>query len=254
MSQSIFAAALLDPTLPVPRDLTGPDAMPVPARFAVYRNTVAVGLTEALRQGFPVVRKLVGDDFFTGVAGIFLRMHPPRSRIMMLYGADFASFLASFPPAADLPYLPDVARLEQAIRESYHAADAAPVTSEALTTLPDAQLLQSRLTLAPALRLVRSSWPIHAIWTANTTGSGTIPHQPQDVVITRPHYDPSPMPISPSDGTFIAGLLAGKTLTEAVSAAGPGLNLTALLTLLVQSNAIVGVTIPAILHSMTVQT
>ena len=249
MSHGAFVAALLDPNLPVPPCLSGSGQ-----RFAVYRNTVAVGLTGALRQGFPVVCKLVGDDFFAEMATVFARQHPPRTRIMMLYGADFAAFLAEFSPVAGLPYLPDVARLEQAIRESYHAADAAPVPPETLAAIPEALLLQSRLSLAPALRLVRSNWPIHAIWTANTAGGTIDSDAPQDVVVTRPNYDPILVPVPASGGKFIAELLEGRIIADALAAAGPDLNLTALLTVLLRGNAVVAVSDGSIQQSMSVHT
>ena len=247
MSQRAFVAALLDPNLPVPPGLSGSGQ-----RFAVYRNTVAVGLTGALRQGFPVVCKLVGDDFFAEMARVFARQHPPRTRIMMLYGADFAAFLAEFSPVAGLPYLPDVARLEQAIRESYHAADAAPAPPETLAALPEARLLQSRLGLAPAVRLVRSHWPIHAIWATNTTGGVMDSDAPQDVVVIRPDYDPVLVPVTASAGQFIAELLAGRIIADALVAAGPDLDLTAVLTVLLQGKAVVAVADGSIQQSMSV--
>lgn len=129
MTETEFVAAVLDPSRPVPGFLVRPDGHPPTKRFAVYRNNVAVGLTDTLQTDFPVVRKLVGEAFFDAMAGEFLRRHPPQSRIMMLYGDAFADFLARFPPVANLGYLPDVARLDQALRESYHTADADPIAT-----------------------------------------------------------------------------------------------------------------------------
>lgn len=124
--QNTFAAALLNPEADVPLGLIDPQGRPVQKRFDVYRNNVASGLTRALEASFPVIRALVGEAFFGAMAVEFLRAHPPKSRLMMLYSDAFPPFLATFPPVADLAYLPDVARLEQALRESYHAADAPP--------------------------------------------------------------------------------------------------------------------------------
>ncbi len=90
------------------------------------------------------------------MAGVFLRAYPPRDRVLMLYGAEFPEFLGAFQPVAHLGYLPDVARLEQALRESYHAADHRAADLSGMT--PEA-LLTRRLRLAPSARLLRSRWP-----------------------------------------------------------------------------------------------
>jgi hypothetical protein len=126
MSQQEFRTALLDPEHPVPSGLTDPQGRPAGRRFNVYRNNVSVSLTEALRQAFPVVQKLVGEEFFTAMAQEHLRAHPPASPLMMFYGEAMPAFLSAFPPVAHLPYLADVARLELALRASYHAPDAVP--------------------------------------------------------------------------------------------------------------------------------
>ena len=222
--------------------LVGPEGQPATRRFAIYRNNVAVSLTEALQAAFPVVQKLVGEAFFTAMAGEFLRGHPPQGRIMMLYGDAFPGFLASFPPVAHLAYLPDVARLEQAMRESYHAADASPIAPETLSSIDEGVLLGSRLTLAPAVRLIRSLWPIHAIWRANTQGGPPVQPAAEDVLLLRPDFDPTPHLLPTGGAEFIAALLAGAPLAGALSAAGPDLDLPAVLTLLLNGGAITGVT------------
>ena len=239
MSEADIAAALLDPSRPPPPGMIRPDGQPATRRFAVYRNNVAMGLADALAVGFPVVRKLVGEVFFTAMAGEFLRRHPPQSRILMLYGDTFAGFLTDFPPVAHLAYLPDVARLEQALRESYHAADATAIAAETLAALPEATLLASRLSLAPSLRLIRSLWPIHAICRFNTDGGPSPVAQSEDVLILRPDFDPIPQ-LMPSGSAFVAALLAGATVERALGS-DPDLDLPAVLALLLNGGAIVGV-------------
>lgn len=241
MSQSSFRAALLDPAQPVPPGLTDPEGRPAGRRFDVYRNNVAVGLTEALRQSFPALLKLVGGDFFTAMAQEHLRAHPPSSPVMMLYGEAMPGFLEDFAPVAHLPYLADVARLELALRQSYHAADATPVEGTVLRALPADRLMVSRLILAPALRLVRSRWPIHAIWAANLRG-GPTPDlaQPEDVLITRPDFDPEPAVLPAGAAPFLQALLDGATFGAAHDQAGV-FDLTATLGLLLAGGAIVGI-------------
>ncbi len=238
MMQSTFAKALLDPDAATPVGLVDPIGRSDPKRFSVYRNNVASSLTRVLEAAFPVVRKLVGDPFFAAMAGEFLRMHPPQTRMMMLYGADFAGFLATFPPVAHLGYLPDVARLEQAIRESYHAGDVAALDPVALSGLDEQALHLARFEFAPGLRLVRSVWPIHAIWRANAKDGPAPRPGPQDVVVLRPEFDPTPHLLPSGGGALVAGLLAGLTLQDALAAAGPEPDLAGTLTLLLGQSAI----------------
>lgn len=241
MSQSAFRAALLDPARPVPPGLTDPEGRPAGRRFDVYRNNVTVGLTEALRQSFPALRKLVGEEFFTAMAQEHLRAHPPASPMMMFYGEAMPGFLEAFAPVAHLPYLADVARLELALRQSYHAADVAPVEGTVLQALPPDRLLAARLTLAPALRLVRSRWPIHAIWAANLRG-GLPPDlaRPENVLITRRDFDPEPAVLPSGAAKFLQSLLDGVTIGAACDMAG-AFDLTTTLGLLLAGGAIVGI-------------
>lgn len=240
MNQSAFRAALLDPERPAPAGLTDPEGRPAGRRFDVYRNNVTVSLTEALRQAFPVLRRLLGEAFFSAMAREHLRAHPPTSPVLMFYGDAMPGFLESFPPVAHLPYLADIARLELALRESYHAADADPVPAETLRALAPETFLAARLTLAPAVRLLRSRWPVQAIWSANARGTAP-PRaaEAQDVLILRPAFDPDPMLLPEGAAPFVDALLAGKTVGAALDAA-PAFDLTATLGLLIGGNAITG--------------
>lgn len=241
MSQADFAAALLDPTLPAPIGVVGPDGLPDAKRFAVYRNNVASSLIRVLEAAFPVVQKLVGDEFFAGMAGVYLRAHPPQDRRLMLYGAGFPAFLEGFAPVQHLGYLPDMARLEQGLRESYHAADSIALPPERLAGMPETQLLQARIRLAPSMRLIASRWPIHAIWAANARGGPAPVMRAQEVAILRPVFDPEPQVLPPGGAAFLTALQRGKPLMAALAETGEGFDLTAVLGLLLRSNAIMEV-------------
>ena len=220
VSQTAFHTALLDPARAVPDGLSDGLGQPAGSRFSVYRNNVAVSLTEALELSFPAVVKLLGEKNFKGLAGIFLRQHPPETPIMMQYGAAFPDFLARFEPLAHIGYLPDVARLEQAVRVSYHAADADPIDPGTLQALPPERLATARLELSPALQLVRSPWPIHQIWAYNLEEAAPKPTGgAQDVLILRPEFDPELFPISPGAASFIVALMRDNTLEDAAETA-----------------------------------
>jgi hypothetical protein len=237
--QRSFGAALLDPGTPPPLGLTDPHGRPAGRRFDVYRNNVAASLTEALATGFPVIAKLLGEDFFKAMAGIFLRAHPPGDPRLQLWGGKFPGFLARFEPVAHLPYLPDMARLELGLRQSYHAADTAPLP---IANRDPAEVLALRPRLSPATLILPSRFPILTIWKKNTGQPGlTIDWTPETVLITRPDFDPVPQ-LLPEGGTTLARHLKGRlTLTEAVTATQtlePDAEAAALLTLFLSAGAL----------------
>ena len=188
-----------------------------------------------------MIRKLVGAANFKLLAGAFLRQHPPSSPLMMFYGDRMPGFLETFGPTASLGYLPDVARLELAIRQSYHAADADPVDPARLQALPPHALMGATLRLAPSLRLVRSRWPIHAIWRFNMDDGAKPTAIAEDVAVLRPDMDPEPVLLPPGGGAFIAALLGGESLGAAYEAAlaeDPAFDLSQSLAILIRANAI----------------
>lgn len=220
VKQSDFRNAIFDAGLPVPEGLCNPDGAPAAKRFSVYRNNVAVSLSEALEVTFPVIRTLVGDEFFKAMAGVFLRQHPPNSPVLMFYGAEMPAFLDSFQPVEHLGYLPDVARIELALCRSYHAADAPPIDPKTLQDVAPDALLSARLQLAPSVHLIRSNWPAASLFHANSTPNTPPPvMQAEDVLITRSEFDPKVIALPAGGGAFVEALLIGTPLGEALKAA-----------------------------------
>jgi hypothetical protein len=153
------------------RRMSAPGGAPLEQRFAVYRNNVYHSLTEALSAAFPVIRRLVGDEFFKITARTFLDREMPGRPTLIGYGEGFPEFLESFPPAQNLAYLGDVARLELTYLSAYHAADAEALSGEAFAQIPPEALETARITLHPALRLITSPYPVFDIWQANQDGA-----------------------------------------------------------------------------------
>lgn len=239
VGQNLFTSAMLDPSQAVPSGLSDPQGRPAGRRFSVYRNNVAVSLTEAAITAFPIITKLVGEEFFRGMAGVYLRQYPPTSPLMMFYGQSFPEFLESFEPVQNLGYLPDIARLELALRESYHAADSTPIEPDQLQALAADELMAAGMTLAPSVRLVVSKWPIYSIWQANVQTDAPAPQmRAEAVLITRPEYDPIPVLLGPAADHFVAALMQGHSFAQAIEAAGDGFDLTHTLGQLLAGGAI----------------
>ena len=150
--------------------------------FAVYRNTSARGVVEALRAAFPTVDMMLGGDMFTGVALDYRREEPPAGPVMSDYGAGFPAWLSRQPWSGELPYLADVARIDWLWLESFLAAE--------LCCLPKSLGPRSRIMLHPATRVAWLPTPALTIWQAHRDPWGFDSLDPEwveeGVLITRP--------------------------------------------------------------------
>ncbi|WP_341677438.1 DNA-binding domain-containing protein [Niveibacterium sp. SC-1] len=134
------------------------------ALLALYRGNALANQAAALGNAFPVVRQVVGEEFFEGLARAFDRVQPSRSGNLDLAGEGFADFLAHFAPAQTLPYLVDLAALEWAVVRAWRAADAEPADADWLSSFDMDSLAAARPRLHPALQVLCSDWPVVQIW------------------------------------------------------------------------------------------
>jgi hypothetical protein len=216
-----FASALIDPTRAPPAQTMGREGGPDARRFAVYRNNIAVSLIGAIEARFPVTRRIVGEEFFRAMARSFVARNKPHSPVILHYGAAFPDFVATFDPARDLAYLPDVARLENAWVEAYHSADDDRLELAALAAVEPAALGDLKLTFHPAARLLRSDHPAASIWAGHQGEGEFAPPEHwrgEQTLITRPGADVQ-LRILPVGGySFALALQGGAMLGEAHAA------------------------------------
>ena len=221
--QSEFAAALLDPKRSIPAGLVGPDGRPSTKRFNVYRNNVVAGLVATLKDAYPAVARIVGDEFFVAMARSYVAGAPPSSSIMLDYGAGFPDFIGAFEPAESVPYLRDVARIERAWIEAYHSAEAEPLVAAIFTKMAPDDLPKLRLVLHPSLRLVRSRFPSLTIWRMNIRGGEPaqvdLDAGGDDVLVIRPDADVEVRSLPAGGAEFIQALSGGLSIIEATKSA-----------------------------------
>ncbi len=212
--QSAFRAGLASGVPPRDADAISGD---IARRFGVYRNNVTLGLIEALRARFPVAEALVGEAFFRAAARVYIAENKPKSPVLLLWGATFPAFLARFPPAASVPYLADVARLEHARGVAYHAADAAPLEGAALARAA------SGVALHPSVQLLRARHAFVTIWSAHQPGA-QLPEidamRPEIALVLRNRrLDVEVWSLSQADSLFVDCLRRTGALIGAVGAA-----------------------------------
>ncbi|WP_435101811.1 HvfC/BufC N-terminal domain-containing protein [Arhodomonas sp. AD133] len=222
-SQGRFVAALRDPEAAVPPDLAGRAGEMPEKRFGVYRNNVHVSLVEAVRATYPVTERLVGEAFFHGMARTFVGESLPTTPVLLAYGGGFPAFIRGFEPARTVPYLADVAALEWARHEAYHAVDETPLAADALAAVAPEALASLHLTVHASARVVESPWPVHAIWETNAHDETVRPvdlHSGGEaVLVMRPYWEVTARVLGPGEATFIRALAAGEPLPAAVACA-----------------------------------
>jgi len=200
------------------------DGLPPEARLNIYRNTFVGTLATALRLAYPAVHRIVGAEFFEGAAALFIAKHPPASAYLDEYGEAFAEFLAEFSPAASLPYLPGVARLEWAVNRALHAPDVPGFEVSELAALDPADQAQVCFAAHPAVGFVHDEMPIDLIWravldqddeamAAIDLGAGPVwllvERGPEGVAVKR---------LDPPAWRFAAALFAGRPFEQVMAA------------------------------------
>lgn len=136
-------------------------------RMEIYRNNVFGCLGKTLAAAYPVILRLVGESFFKMAATEFIYQCPSTSGDLHRFGREFAGFLNGFPVAAELTYLPDIARLEWLCHEVFYEADHDSLDINSLARVPARRYNDLRFKLHPATRLLASSFPVHKIWEVN---------------------------------------------------------------------------------------
>lgn len=211
--------------------------------FAIYRNTVMRACLDALEANFPAVVCLVGRDWFRAAAALHVDEAPPCDARLALYGEGFPDFLAHFEPAAVLPYLVDIARLDRLCSESRDAADAAPLNLDRLAELSPDVLVSQRLNLHPATRWIDSAVPVRTIWEASRRGvpvGSDLHWQPEQAIVVRVAGHVHVVPGDSASLAILDAVASGATLGEATMAATsahPGARLDLILPGLLRSGA-----------------
>jgi hypothetical protein len=216
--QRTFARAVLSGEAALPAHLFAPGPIPAAEALGVYRDTVLGGLADALALACPTVRRLVGEAFFDQAAVAYARAHPPAGPCLARFGRGFPEFLEIYPPAAELLYLGDVARLDLAIDE----AAAAPGLDRLLQIGA-----QVRLSLPVSLAVLELQWPALQIRDAlEDDDEAALPKidlspEPRWCAVWRKGQGAAATPLSAAPGRFLKALLAGAEASAAMDLAAP---------------------------------
>jgi uncharacterized protein (UPF0276 family) len=223
-AQHAFGEALFDASLgkPVLALLAAHEGEDAAGRLAIYRGNLVANWDKALASAYPVIRQLVGLEFFGALARAYGKAHPSADADLNRFGAQFAGFLSTFEHAAPYPYLPDMARLEWAVHRAHYAPDLPTLGAADFALLTPATLEESRFTLHPACAMLHSEWAVAALWLAHQPGGPAFPSEmwvPCCVLVCRPGWQARAHAIPPAAHAALTVLAQGKTFGAALDAA-----------------------------------
>lgn len=208
--------------------------------FAVYRNTCAHGVVEALRATYATVDCLLGDEGFTAAALAFRDRQPPASPVLSSYGTGFPGFLARQPWTSELPYLADVATLDWLWLDSHLAADRLPAAAAGTRRQSGLRLL-----LHPAARFAWLETPAVTIWLAHRCPAGFDDLEPEwraeGALVTRRRGSVTLQPIRRAEHRVLSAIAAGAApndIAASITAAEPEIDVPSLFAGLLASGAL----------------
>jgi len=223
---------LLDDFTKLLRDKASPTEAPdmfegeqdqILAALAVYRNNVRSSLSRVLGDTFPVVKQLVGDEFFKFLAHEYYHAHPPTSRMVVRYGDQLPSFLEGFKPVENYPYLPDVARIEILHLQAYHAADAVLMRPDKIMAQAGDDIASLKFGFHPSLSLFSSDHAAASVWRAHQPATlqpmSSVHHGGEHAIIARIHNSVTIRVLTRGVYLALRALSLQHTLEEAVGIA-----------------------------------
>lgn len=188
------------------------------ARIDIYRNAYRARLAAALKENFPVLHRVLGDDAFRELAEIFIAARPSREPSIRWFGAELPDFLAQHPDLAPHPALGDLSRMEWALSTAFDAADAARLEVSNLLAISPADWPTLRFTAHPSLQLVPLSWAVEPLWSALSAdeNAATEPPEPLDhhLLVWRGATQTHWRSVADIEAQLLAACIAGRPFAE----------------------------------------
>lgn len=219
-----LAALVLDRPVPgedgvdVESFVSVPTGVDVGTRLGVYAGGYPARIREALLESFPAVAKILGDGSLASLLERYRPQIPTGWRNLNSVGQTLPSFLISDPLSEELPFLPDLARLEWSVFECFHARLGPPIDL-AITANWDLDGWASAcIGFQPGVALVQSRWPIHSLREARERDRSEIDvdlvGHPQSVWLYRQGFEVVTELLDEADAGAAHGLLRGEPLGD----------------------------------------
>jgi hypothetical protein len=179
-----------------------------------------------LRNNYPVLHRVLGDEAFRELTLDYLAEHPSRRPSIRWFGDLLPAWMASHDHALPHPALADLATMEWTLGLSFDAADAAPVTFGELAALPAEDWPEARFAAHPSARLLALRWAVEPIWRALTDDEEAASEEPQahghTLLVWRQGLETRWRSLEPDEAAALGACFAGEpfaALCESATAA-----------------------------------
>lgn len=200
-------------------------------RLEIYAGAYHARLIECLREEYPVLARVLGEEVFDAFAFDYLQRYPSRTYTLNVLGAHFASFLAETRPdddpadAAWVDLMIDLAALEWAIGEVFDGPGVegqSLLDEEHLRAIPPARWPEARLLPVPCLRLLAFRHPLKDYYTAMREGEESAPPAPEPafLALNRCAFVVRLHELSRPQYILLGALIEGKSLNSALGLLG----------------------------------
>jgi hypothetical protein len=140
--------------------MLGDERLSAEERVDIYANMYFYRLLDVLKEDFPATLQVLGEDNFHNLVTGYLLEHPPTEPSVYFCGRNLSDYLRDHPTTANVPFAADLAMLERAMVEVFHAADAVALDAEAMRMTPPNEWPALQLRMPPATRILALAWKV----------------------------------------------------------------------------------------------
>ncbi|MBA2482152.1 MAG: putative DNA-binding domain-containing protein [Planctomycetes bacterium] len=131
-------------------------------RLGVYHFAYRARLLDCLADDFPALRHALGQSAFTGLCDEVIQQRPSRSPNLNRYGKHLVEHCCERDATALQRFSADLARLEWAMTEVFHAAAAPTLSLDALRSIPLERWHTASFTQSATVTTLSFAYPVNA--------------------------------------------------------------------------------------------
>ncbi len=139
-------------------------------RMAVYGNMYSIRLQEVIREEFPLLAFVLGDEKFTALVATYIREYPSKHYSIRYFADQFITHIKNFNPGAgDLHR--EIAEFEWQSVNVLDESDAPVLTFVDLQSVPQENWPNLQIDFHPTVRPLWLHWNIADLWIAFDDGA-----------------------------------------------------------------------------------